>query len=480
MFKQKPFIVAGSILALGGGTAMPLGLPELLEPILRWDPEGYEVSLLPGEFGAADVMDEEGDWGMPEEPVFLRSMTSVRPGGREYEVRIGKGSQIYSIRTPAGEFIAPQKPHSAEWVDEVLQTVTVNTRLLDRTHEFVEKRVEGEVIRLPLRPDAYFIHQAGTYNRDLAYPGTFYSPLLAALSGDEDRSFATLVWPQQAHVPNNHRSHMLVYQRVRWVEPGVFEVTNILHNFGEVEQDWMNLPWVGLRKHRLRHQYIVEPDGSWRLLDHVWGAGRNIGVYPIGETGGAVVFATAREPRAEAMALIFGVEDEWIEPLQLRRRRGQHGGQTFLKVGSTINRGEKNLQVATVIGQVAVRRHEALAVRYFVALGNKAEIDRAVARYRDRCFRMPFTHETGQPGVRKIVREDETVAVYPTPAGGRVPLFLLRDRTTGERWKTTDPYLLSPKPHDGRTDFTGLSGFIETDDARAWILPGESVGENED
>ena len=383
MFKQNAVIVAGSILALGGGTAMPLGPPELLEPILRWDPEGFEVSLRPGNFGAADVMAEEGDWGIPEEPVFLRSMTSVRPGGREYEVRIGKGSQVYSIRTPVGEFIAPQKPHSAEWVDEVLQTVTVNTRLLDRRHQFVEKRVEGKSIRVPQKPDAYFIHQAGTYNRDLEYPGTFYSPLLAAMSGEEDRSYTTLVWPQQAHVPNNHRSHMLVYQRVRWVEPGVFEVTNILPNFGEVEQDWMNLPWVG----------------------------------------------------------------------------------------STINRGEKNLQVATVIGQVSVRRHEALAVRYFVALGNEAEINRAVARYRDRCFRMPFTHPAAPAGVPWTAPDGESLTLHATPAGGKVPLFLLEDRKTGARWKTTDPYLLSSRPHDGRTQYRGLAGFIAADDVRAWKLP---------
>lgn len=471
VFKHTVLIAAGCILVLRMDGAMPLGPTELLEPVLRWDPEGFEVSLRPGNFGAADVMAEEGDWGIPEEPVFLRSMTSVRPGGREYEVRIGKGSQVYSIRTPAGEFIAPQKPHSAEWVDEVLQTVSLNRGLLDRRHEFVEKQADGETIRVPQKPDAYFIHQAGTYNRDLEYPGTFYSPLLAALSGEEDRSYTTLVWPQQAHVPSNHRSHMLVYQRVRWVEPGVFEVTNILHNFGEVEQDWMNFPWVGLRKQLLRHQYLVEPDGSWRLLDHVWGAGRNIGEYPVGETGGAVVFATAREPRAEAMALIFGVEDEWIEPLQWRRRRGQHGGQTFLKVGSTINRGEQNLQVATVIGQVSVRRHEALAVRYFVALGNKAEINRAVARYRDRCFRMPFTHPAAPAGVPWTVPDGESLTLYPTPAGGKVPLFLLEDRKTGARWKTTDPYLLSSRPHDGRTKYSGLAGFIAADDARAWKLP---------
>ncbi len=468
MFKQKAFMLAGSILVFHGGAAMSLSPSDFLEPILRWDPEGLEVDLMPGAFQSSDVLKDEGDWGIPEDQVFLHSMRSRRSGGREYEVRIGKGSQIYSIRTPAGEMMAPQKPHSAEWVDEILQTVTVNRRLNDRSHEFVEKRVDGQAVRVPQKPNAYFIHQAGAYNRDLEYPGTFYSPLLGAQADDEGRSFATLVWPQQAHIPNNHRSHMLVYQRVRWVEPGVFEVTNILHNFGEVEQDWMNLPWVALAKERLRHQYLVDADGEWSLLDHVWGQGRSIGEYPVSETGGAIVFSTAREPRAEGLALIFGVDDPWTREFQPGNR--QHGGQTFLKVGSTINRGEKNLQVTTVIGQIPIRQHEALAVRYFVALGNKDEINRAVTRYRDRCFRMYYKHEAGHSGVQWLADENKPVTIHPTPATARVPLFLLRDRDTGARWKTTDPYFISSKPYDGRTEYIGLAGFIDGDEARTWEL----------
>lgn len=459
-------VVFGFTLIIHVGIAMNFDSSEFLQPILDWEPEGIEVKLIPGEFRSTDVLEGEGDWGISEEQVFLHSMSSIRTGGRNYEVRIGRGSQIYSIQTPAGEFMAPQKPHSAEWVDEVLQTVSLNRRLNDRTTEFVQKRVDGWMIRVPQKPDAYFIHQAGTYNRDLEYPGTFYSPLLAALAGDEGRSFSTLVWPQQAHVPNNHRSSMLVYQRVRWVEPGVLEVTNILHNFGEIEQDWMNLPWVAFSKNRLRHQYMIEQDHSWRLLDHVWGQGRNIGQYPISETGGAVAFTTAREPGAEAIALIFGMEDRWIQSSQRQRR--QFRGETFLKLGSTINRSELNLQIATVIGQVPIQRHNALVSRYFVALGNKGEIDRAIARYRDRCFRIYYTHGADHSGVQSMVDAEESVAVFPTPAEGRVPLFLLRDTDTDTIWKTTDPYFVSPKPYDGQTEYLGLSGFIESDGHRAW------------
>jgi hypothetical protein len=446
----------------------------LLSPVRALVADHPEAAEGAKEFHSYGELTAAGDWGIPEEQVFVHALGSVREDGRAYELRIGKGSQIYSIRTPAGELIGPQRLHSAEWVDEVLQTVSVNRARNDRSHTFLFKEVDGRRVRVPQKPEAYFIHQAGTYNRDLAHPGTFYSPLLAGAAGPDGRGFSTLVWPQQAHIPNNHRSEMLIYQHVRWVEPGVFEVTNILHNYGEIELDRNNLPWVGLARVALPHAFLVEQGGDWRALEHFWGAGRKVGQFPIEKSGGAVVFASGLDDTDEALALIFGNDDRTSRPF--RGRRLQLGGATFLQTGATVGRGDHDLQVATVISHIPIRQHQSLAVRYFVALGKRAEIDQAVARYAGQCYRKHVdlsshaaelgrlglaTGPDGQPVARLVPDGGQGIPLRAAPFRGSRPLFLLRDNTDGSLRISTDPYALSASPQDHRTGYQGLLGFLD-------------------
>lgn len=437
------------------------------------------ASGYPSPFRMESELLNEGDWGIPEKQVFFRSMSSSRPDGRRYEIRIGKGSQVYSIRTPAGELIAPQKPHSAEWVDEVLQTVAVNIDRCDRTHTFLFKEVDGKRVRILQKPEAYFIHQAGTYNRDIEHPGTFYSPMFAFMEREGGRSLATLVWPQQAHIPNNHRSDLLVYQQARWAEPGVVEVSALLYNSGEIELDWFNLPWIGLAKKTLPFKYLIDQNGRWEILDHVWGAGQNIGEFPITQTGGAAVFTTGENSGDEGIALVFGTNDSSSEPY--RSRFKQHDGATFLKIGSTINRRELDLQIATVIGQIPVYQHQGLLLRYYVALGNRADVDHAVSVYAKKAYRHPLRPGKMKPATRwiegirtegsTILQETNTpdgIAIHAFPFDSSVPIFLLQNKLTGKYLITSDPYALSEKPYDGNTAYRGLLGFAHTETKSSW------------
>ena len=75
--------------------------------------------------------------------VFQAEMKYQHPGDptKSYQMRIGKGGQIYSLRSAFGESVPPQwrKPKqvgdalqvnaSAPWVDEVWQMVAVDTKL---------------------------------------------------------------------------------------------------------------------------------------------------------------------------------------------------------------------------------------------------------------------------------------------------------------------------------------------------------------
>lgn len=63
---------------------------------------------------------------------------------KSYELRLGKGGQIYSFVTSSGETVPPQYPAHAPWVDEVWQMVAVDGSLNNTAAN-----------------KSYFIHQAG-------------------------------------------------------------------------------------------------------------------------------------------------------------------------------------------------------------------------------------------------------------------------------------------------------------------------------
>ena len=122
-------------------------------PIL--DSSGFEYSDTYTNSGSIWTVDS-----FPESVVFHNRMSyqnSINPNS-SYDIRIGKGGQLYSFRGTFGESVPPQwvnpnwvQPsygggHSyAPWVDEVWQLVSV----------------DGSIHNPP--DSSYFIHQAGVY-----------------------------------------------------------------------------------------------------------------------------------------------------------------------------------------------------------------------------------------------------------------------------------------------------------------------------
>ena len=101
------------------------------------------------------------NFSMYETQLFLAEMSHTDPthSHRNWTMRIGQGSNIYSFYSPElyGEAIPPQYHNAGPWIDEVQQSVAVEQRQLR----------EGP---------PYFIHQAGCYQKDPEYTG---SPQLA-------------------------------------------------------------------------------------------------------------------------------------------------------------------------------------------------------------------------------------------------------------------------------------------------------------
>ena len=89
------------------------------------------------------------NFSMYEAQLFLAEMSHTDPtdSHRNWTMRIGQGSNIYSFYSPElyGEAMPPQHHANAPWMDEVQQSVSVGPH------------------NDPRNGKAYFIHQAGAY-----------------------------------------------------------------------------------------------------------------------------------------------------------------------------------------------------------------------------------------------------------------------------------------------------------------------------
>ena len=174
-----------------------------------------------------------------EQYTFLAEMkhTDASPN-RTWTFRFGTGGNIYSIRSQFGEAIPPQTLSYAPWMDEVTQQVAVDlTKNANAT---------------------FFVHQAGTYQRDnLATP--FYSPNIARHCEGNTCYFAS--WGQQAWIPMVFKSDMIYLTQYSDCGNGVIEYAQMYLNVnnGTVSGDpflveygppvfhYLNIPWAGVR-----------------------------------------------------------------------------------------------------------------------------------------------------------------------------------------------------------------------------------------
>jgi hypothetical protein len=117
-----------------------------------------------------------------EEDLFLAKMQHLDDNAnKSWTIRLGQAGNIYSFVGPMGETVPQQDLANAPWVDDVWQAVQ------------------------PLGPggdndgnpstDVYFIHEAGTYQRDGQYTSKpFYSPTLGSYCNDDDGECGFASW----------------------------------------------------------------------------------------------------------------------------------------------------------------------------------------------------------------------------------------------------------------------------------------------
>ncbi len=396
----------------------------------------------------------------PEHAVFHARMRHVQRGtagdvvpARGFDVRIGRGGQLWSWRGAFGESIAPQfrsttaehpDPDYAPWVDEVWQIVAQN-RLLNEP------------------PDhRYFIHQAGVYLLDPVLAGPFYSPTLAAGPGVPEFSYVVVSWSQHAHVPTTFRSGLVTYAQYRDAGGGVLEVSVVAYNAGPDVLDRWNVPWGGVRASSLPVHELAMGGRLVTLSPSIpFGDDANRDVYE--RTDGYGLFRT--DTGGAALGLVFGTDrravlaaDQW--------------GDAQYRSGTAQSGTERDLRVATVIRPVTVDPGEALWARFYFVVGSRTAVLSVIDAY--------ALVANAEYGVLRIAPEDSALlgydvdatglvgppvdpadarfALWALPVAGGVPVFRL-GRAAGGEVLSGSPYAVSDPPYDGRTTRWELLGY---------------------
>jgi hypothetical protein len=423
-------------------------------------------------FDYVDVYSQSGSsWAIdsfPESVVFHNQMSyqnSIEPN-TSYDIRIGKGGQLYSFRGVFGESVPPQwvnpnwvQPsygggHSyAPWVDEVWQLVSV----------------DGSIHNPP--DSSYFIHQAGVYLKTPEQTDPFYSPILAEYFNSDEQSYSVVNWGQQAHTEDlqniNHDAGLLYYTKYTNKGKGIIQVDNMIYNFGQDNMNFLNVPWGGVRNSSLDHFFISTPAHDYNLTTGLYG---QTPVIQTANTGGWVAWSNHIEGNSPALAMAhptttntYGNKFRYGDAGNLSNVNNQRDYHVFEMIRQPIG------------GQLGFGK--AMSFRYFYVLGASVEaVKNTILEYDlvghglDSSFvadindvpslRYAFSNTT--QGVQELVTTDPNGLLLRTsPYSQSYPLFDITS-ANGTSVITSNLYHFSEYPYDGAMENMSLLGFLDS------------------
>jgi hypothetical protein len=384
------------------------------------------------------------DWSVygdiEESTVFHTRLIHQEDEHNSWEMRIGKGSQVYSLITSRGELVGAQNTYEGgQWIDRVIQTVAVDLSL-------------NQASDVP-----YGIHQAGTYvSDDLSEP--FFSPLLYEEWNPQNHTYQTLVWGQQAWLPSAFQSGILVEQTIQDLGNGVIHFTYVLHNFGSDTITFLNLPWSGWRKQIYPNQIISQPDGTMEQTQFVW---VSYATTPDYQTDGWMALTEGTEPDDFGLGFVFGTEK--YRDLDFQRQAPD------IQIGTL---PEEDLIVVTNRHFPTLYSGESYFATFFLIVNTFENIQQLGAELADEVEYgfVVFDQESAgllpvclaaQDFLTRYCGSEDTPMfyTYAYPPAGAMPLFLLQNTQTADYLVTPDPYAFSPKPYDSMTRYVAFLGW---------------------
>ena len=387
--------------------------------------------------------------GVDEKQVFLASIESG-----SWRLGVGKGGQIYSLRGPYGESVPPQR-QASPWNDEVWQAVATSEALAAPIQEY---QLNNPMAWADVYPMLFFAHQSGIYVEGEGVdggraPAPFYSPCLRQRWNPETKTLELVNWMQQARSPCVWKSDLLIYTAYRDAGSGVIEVNQVLHNFGDIDLDYLSTPWGGVRKSSLPHTILSKDDGTWDEQKGAWGWHENPNRL-LASSGGWVAWVRdLGKGDSPALAKVFGPHAVgYFEKPKGPQILGRIEGERKILWGTAGEGRERDYEVSEQVTKTTLRPGDSVSLRWYLVTGTFDQVREETRRL------------SGLAGIRQIEFESDAVqsvwikkgvinttgegrrwgAFAAFPAKNTVPVFLLKDRKTGKQLITADVYALAP------------------------------------
>ncbi|MBI1336728.1 MAG: hypothetical protein GC164_07180 [Phycisphaera sp.] len=381
--------------------------------VFSWLPEGLPVEPATGIQIDKTFKPTDSQWGqgLDEHEVFHARLS---PKGGNWEIGIGQGGQIYSIRGPFGQAIPPQVHQGSQWNDEVWQLVAVSQKW---------QRYAGQ------SGWPYYIHGSGIYLKDPKHSKNFYCPIVAESFDPDRRSYTLMTWGQQAHVPTPFRSGVFYTTRLRVIDEITLEVVYGVHNWGEDVLDFFNVPWGGVRATTFPVREIAQANGQ--LIPQSGSFPTPKQGKPLTESQGWLLFSISDKPDSPSLGLVVGreVDATWPEAEQLWR-----GGYA----GNPEQPNKRDYFVTALIVRGPLQPGESFWASRFYVIGPRADVIQ-------RCVSL-----AGEAKVRRIQWNKQTAPRlgeqhWAVPVPGTQPQFLITDLAGNKSVITTDPYTFADK-----------------------------------
>lgn len=391
--------------------------------------------------------------GVDERPVFHAYITHKSTAERSWELRVGKGGQIYSIVSSFGEAMPPQRVMSP-FNDEVWQMVAFSDEVVDYNLDLGKGRIRDEVNS--------FIHQSGLYvGRPQKFSPTkpFYCPLLATHRNEAARTYGMINWGLVPTISVN-RSDVLFAMQVRDLGAGVIELSYLCFNFGTYPLHTLATSWGGVRTSVFPELVLANPDGSYRFHTPYSLDSKDVYVNIIDTGGWAGATQNAANPASFALGLVFGRDPRWPEQRKLKHSGGGNWQRSATVYGAGDSRhGERDYTVMNMDNRVTIKPGDSFFRRTFMVIGTLNEVAEAGRKLESFTDLRPieFT-EADTPLLPLYVKQSDKTSPQPTfvkptpdaqpvcrlysrPVKHSKPIFALQDGGTNDFILTTDPAL---------------------------------------
>ena len=387
--------------------------------------------------------------GVDEKQVFLASIESGN-----WRLGVGKGGQIYSLRGPYGESVPPQR-QASPWNDEVWQTVATSEALAGPIQEY---QLNNPMNWADVYPMLYFAHQSGIYVEGEGVdggraPAPFYSPCLRQRWNPDTKTLELVNWMQQARSPCVWKSNLLIYTAYRDAGSGVIEANQVLHNFGDIDVDYLSTPWGGVRKSSLPRTIVSKDDGTWEEQKGAWGWHENPNRL-LPSSGGWVAWVRdIGKGDSPALAKIFGPHEVgYFEKPKGPSIPGRIEGERKILWGTAGEGKERDYEVSEQVTKITLRPGDSVSLRWYLVTGTFDQVREETRKLSGIAGirQIEFENDAVQPvwikkGVINTTGEGKRWGAFAAfPAKGTVPVFLLKDRKTGRQLITADIYALAP------------------------------------